>query len=44
MSFNTECPKCQSENAYFDGVRFCCPDCDYEWDDDVTVPSDEDNE
>ena len=31
---NTECPKCGSEDAYFDGVRYFCPCCDYEWGDD----------
>ena len=25
------CPRCGMENAYFDGVVFICPDCDYEW-------------
>lgn len=33
MSFNTECPKCQSEDAYHNGVCFECPECDHEWDD-----------
>ncbi len=28
---NTECPKCGSEDAYFDGVHYQCPVCDYEW-------------
>ena len=27
-----ECPNCGNENAYCDGVRYVCPDCDYEWD------------
>lgn len=26
-----QCPECQQENAYFNGVSYCCPDCDYEW-------------
>jgi protein PhnA len=26
------CPNCNEENAYFDGVVFVCPDCDYQWD------------
>jgi hypothetical protein len=34
------CPKCQMENAYFNGVVFECPDCDYEWSDNSeTIPS-----
>lgn len=41
---NTECPNCQSENAYFDGVKFVCPDCDYEWDDDLTIQESDDND
>ncbi len=24
------CPKCQSENIYFDGSIYVCPDCNYE--------------
>lgn len=36
---NTDCPKCGSENAFFNGVCWECPDCDYEWeegdDDDI---------
>lgn len=37
-------PKCQSENAYFDGVRYVCPDCDYEWGDDTECDYDSDEE
>jgi len=25
------CPACDNENAYFDGLLYTCPDCDYEW-------------
>jgi hypothetical protein len=25
------CPKCFNDNAYFDGIKYSCPDCDYEW-------------
>jgi hypothetical protein len=25
------CPNCSNENAYFDGVQYVCPDCDFEW-------------
>jgi protein PhnA len=27
----SNCPKCNSENAYFDGSLFNCPDCSHEW-------------
>lgn len=30
MSEITICPKCQSENIYFDGSMYVCPDCFYE--------------
>lgn len=26
-----ECPKCGSDQAYFNGVAYECPDCNYEW-------------
>lgn len=26
------CPKCLCEDAYFNGVCYECPNCDYEWD------------
>ena len=29
----SNCPKCKSENAYFDGSLFNCPDCSHEWND-----------
>lgn len=25
------CPKCQSEYTYEDGIMFVCPECAYEW-------------
>ena len=25
------CPKCASENSYFDGTLNVCPDCSHEW-------------
>jgi len=28
---NTNCPKCKSENSYFDGSLWVCPDCFNEW-------------
>ena len=27
----SNCPKCKSENAYFDGQLFNCPDCAHVW-------------
>lgn len=33
MSDTLTCPKCQMENAFFDGIMFLCPDCDYKWSD-----------
>lgn len=33
MSEITLCPKCNSENCYFDGTMNICPDCGYEWND-----------
>lgn len=32
---NTECLNCGKENAYHDGVKYVCPDYDYEWDDNL---------
>ncbi len=34
------CPKCSMENAYFNGVCYECPDCDYKWDADG-IPDEE---
>jgi protein PhnA len=31
MKNEPNCPKCSSENAYFDGTLFNCPDCAHEW-------------
>lgn len=33
MDDTCTCPKCQMEDAYFDGMIFVCPNCDYEWSD-----------
>lgn len=30
MSEITNCPNCQSDNIYFDGTMYICPDCNYE--------------
>ncbi len=31
MSEVANCPKCEMDNTYFDGVMNVCPDCSYEW-------------
>lgn len=31
MSNLPNCPKCNSEYTYEDGVMFVCPECAYEW-------------
>lgn len=31
MSEISNCPKCDMDNTYFDGVMNVCPDCGYEW-------------
>ncbi|MDY3207281.1 zinc ribbon domain-containing protein YjdM, partial [Clostridium baratii] len=31
MSNLPNCPKCNSEYTYEDGVLFICPECAYEW-------------
>lgn len=35
MSEISNCPKCNMDNTYFDGVVNVCPDCGYEWHGDV---------
>lgn len=44
MAVQCKNPNCQSENAYHDGVRYVCPDCGYEWDDDIEWDDDSDEE
>lgn len=34
---NTECPNCGAEDAFFNGVCYECPACDYEWEADNCV-------
>ncbi|OAI49084.1 alkylphosphonate utilization protein [Gammaproteobacteria bacterium SCGC AG-212-F23] len=34
MSTLPNCPKCNSELTYQDGIFFICPECSYEWTDD----------
>jgi len=31
MNETPNCPNCDSEFAYHDGVQYACPDCDHEW-------------
>ncbi|MBC7467431.1 MAG: alkylphosphonate utilization protein [Bdellovibrio sp.] len=31
METVTNCPKCNSENIYQDGLLWVCPECSYEW-------------
>ena len=31
MATLPNCPKCNSEYTYEDGVLFVCPECAYEW-------------
>lgn len=31
MTEQTNCPKCNSENIYFDGSLWNCPECGNEW-------------
>lgn len=31
MVNETQCPKCSSENIYFDGSLWICPECSFEW-------------
>jgi hypothetical protein len=35
-----DCPRCGSENAYFNGVAYECPECDFEWDDETDAADD----
>jgi len=30
MTSNSSCPKCHSENIYFDGSLWICPECNFE--------------
>lgn len=43
MSDFPNCPKCNSEYAYDDGLMFICPECSHEWSKDVASDS-SDNE
>lgn len=37
----TECPFCDMDNAYCNGVEYVCPDCDATWSCDE-IPNDDD--
>ncbi|ADP69843.1 alkylphosphonate utilization operon protein PhnA [Rhodomicrobium vannielii ATCC 17100] len=39
MTATPRCPKCQSENAYFDGNLWVCPECFHEWSGDAAADS-----
>jgi len=42
MSNLPDCPKCNSEYTYKDGVFFICPECGFEWDKSTIESSTED--
>jgi protein PhnA len=35
MSNQPNCPQCSSENTYFDGSLWICPDCAHEWSEEI---------
>ena len=39
MENETNCPKCNSENAYPDGTVWICPECFHEWDPKLEAPA-----
>lgn len=41
---NIECPNCGSENAYYNGVEYECPDCDYTFSDEMCFDDDGDED
>ena len=43
MEDTVTCPNCTNENAFFNGLCFECPECDYEWSSDVDFEDEEDN-
>lgn len=38
-----QCPKCNSEYTYVDGIMFVCPECTYEWPKEPETDTNEDN-
>ncbi len=43
MNTTPKCPKCNSEYTYKDGTLFICPECAYEWTENITVKATDDN-
>jgi len=41
MSSLPNCPKCNSEYTYEDGIMYVCPECAHEWSKDAPVEADE---
>ena len=41
MSDLPNCPKCQSEYTYEDGILLICPECAHEWSSDASSDEDE---
>jgi protein PhnA len=37
MSTLPQCPECNSEYTYEDGVNFICPECAHEWNNDAVI-------
>lgn len=37
MDAMPNCPKCQSEHTYQDGIMYICPECAYEWDPNMVI-------
>ena len=43
MSDLPNCPQCQSEYTYEDGIMFVCPECAYEWSKDAADNESDEN-
>lgn len=43
MNTISNCPQCDMDNTYFDGVMNICPDCGYEWTESDDDASEENN-
>lgn len=43
MSNLPNCPKCNSEYTYEDGILLVCPECAYEWNPEAETEADEDS-
>ena len=44
IDMNIVCPNCGMDNACFNGAFIDCPDCDFEWPDDLITEDDEDDD